>query len=98
MFRYQFTTKSINLEPLINDGNIELFEMVKNNLSLDQIKSVFIESCNKGALIIAKELLKSNFNIDIHTLLAQPRFAQLTTFAPPVFHFINLSERTNVVS
>ena len=99
MFRHQFTIKpSIDLTPLINDANSELFEMIKNDLTHNRIQSLFIVSCNRGALMIAKELLESNSSIDIHTLLAQPRYAQLTMFAPPAFHFINLSERENVVS
>ena len=56
-----------DLTPFIDDTNIELFETVKNNLDHDKIQSLFIESCKRGALMIAKELLKSNFNIDIHS-------------------------------
>ena len=99
MFRHQFTINpSINLIPLIQDTNIGLVEVIKNNLSHDEIQLLFIESCKKGSLLIAEELLKFDSTIYVHTLLAQPRFAQLTTFAPPVFHSINLSERANVVS
>ena len=82
MFRHQFITNpSINLVPLIHDANIGSFEVIRNDLDHDIIQSLFENSCRIGALMIAKELLKSNFNIDIHTLLAQPLYAQLTTFA-----------------
>ena len=67
MFRHQFTTNpSINLKPLIHNANIELFEMIMKDLDHNKAKSLFLKSCKKGALSIAKELLKSNPNIDIH--------------------------------
>ena len=67
MFRHQFiTNSSINLVPLIHDANIGLFEVIRNDLDRGQIQSLFIESCCKGALLIAKELFESNFDIDVH--------------------------------
>ena len=67
MFRHQLSINPyINLNPLVNDANLELFERIKKDLNHYKIQSLFIESCRKGALMIAKELLKSNSNIDIH--------------------------------
>ena len=67
MFRHQFITKPlINLTPLVHDANIGLFEVIKNDLNHNKIELLFIESCKKGALLIAEELLKYDSNIDIH--------------------------------
>ena len=67
MFRHQFITNpSINLAPLIHDANIGLFKVIINDLNRDKAQSLFTKSCKNGALLIAKELLKSNFDIDIH--------------------------------
>ena len=66
MFRYQLINKSINVVPLVDDRNIELFDLVKNHLvDKKKIEFLFRESCKKGAGLIAKWLWQLDNTIDI---------------------------------
>ena len=65
MFRHQLAINPlINLRSLVHENNLELFERIKNDLNHDQIQSLFVQSCIKGVLCIAKELLQSTQDID----------------------------------
>ena len=68
MLRHKFITKSrFNILPLIHDYNLELFKISKNERGQIRTETLFIKSCERGALAIAKELLiGSKFVIDIH--------------------------------
>ena len=66
MFRHQLLNSNINLNPLVGDHNIELFELIKSNLDKNKIQLLFTESCKKGQLLIIKWLWQLEQNINIH--------------------------------